>query len=496
MTFTHSKYLVWLLSSVVGFAIIANPKLSIMFIPVALLSIVLILFLKDRLNLFHFAGLFIPLTIFSPNIGFMGLPSISLGDLWLMFGLLVFMLKLAVGNINFFVGDRKVFNFFMAFIVWITITIFISSFKEPYYYSNRDWLEVFKNMKLLALFLIAANIRLDKERLTKLSNILVLSLFISALFGFAQFYNFAGVNSWLTPYFIYETQVHGLVTGRVVSFFGNSNVFAGFLLMGIGITLSKTIFQARLQNIIPLTTFLVALFLTQSRTGLVCAVAMAAVIFLLSAAKTKKRFRFVVMGGITAIVPFIALKFAPERFFYRVSFLNDISTDNSYNVRLQVWKQVYEERVRGRMITGTGPVSKLHYYYDNEWLQLLTNYGIIGVGIFLILFLIIFFKIGRMGKVNSELQGYSIAWQGIMVSYALYMVTLAVFQQLQMMPVIILFLGLLSSLLLGKGRTHGNNAEYSRDPAQGRGGNPADQSDTGSDGTLQGVPAEQDDANG
>ncbi len=445
-----NQLLLVVLSSLIAGAISGFTGIwALLLIPIILLCLSFVGFIKGRFNLFHYTVSLIPIIIFSPQINLPSLPAIRLDDLWLVYGSIILLVKYANKKVSIRIQpySKNISYTFIVFLAWIAFTIFLSSYREPYYYSNRDWLEIVKNAKLLILFAVSSALLIDKKQLGRLVNVLIFSLFISALFGFTQYFNFANVNSWLTPYFIFDTQVYGLEThGRVVGFFGNPNVFAGFLIVGIGLSFSLLLNSAKLIQIIPLTVFLIAMFFTQSRTGLIVAVLVAAWIAFQSFLKSRKKIRIIFISLIASMIPLISLSFAPDKFFDRISVLTDISNDNSFNTRIMNWQSIIDDRVKGNMLTGTGPVSELHYYFDNEWLQLLTNYGIIGIGLLLFLFLQIYLKIGSVGKEDKDLLWLTAAWQGITIAFAFYMLTLAVFQQLQLMPLIMVGLGLTISM--------------------------------------------------
>lgn len=420
---------------------IYQPAIFFVSLLILLGSLLYLNFISGRLKLIHYVCILAPSIVLSPFINIPGLMAIKLEDIWLAFGLMVFFTKMIQTKGKLSIDFPVYAKLFLLFIAWIIVTIFISSYREPYYYSHRDWLEVFKNIKLLAILLISYNVKLNSKGLKKAVNILLLSLLASALFGIMQYFNILNINSWLTPYYIFESKLNDLETqSRVVGTFGNPNFFAAALLIGIAFSFSSLFNDFKFRYIVFLLIFFTALIMTLSRTALVTAVLLVIIMFTMIINKTRKRIKSFFMFSFIPFVFLIALKFAPESFFFRMGFLSDLSSDNSFQSRLFLWKEVFESRAKINLFTGTGPVSKLHFHYDNEWLMLLTLYGVIGVFLFMLLFTTIYYNLGKVS--NNELSFYNITLKGLILVFAVYMITIPVFQQLQLMPLIILFLGL------------------------------------------------------
>lgn len=402
---------------------------------------------RFKFNWYLYLALMVPIIAFSPPINLGVGPDIRLDDLWLLFGGLAFVTLYLRKKNTLSLSFTKPAVIFFSFICWIGITIVMSIIREPNLYSHSDWLDIYKNLKLLLIFILATSINLDKQQLNNLLKIIGSVIFISALFGIAQYFNIFNINSWVVKYYVNDSQLRNFeIHRRVVSFFRNSNVFAGILFIGIALSFAKLLVKPKLIRFIELIVYFAAMFLTMSRTGLLGVAILVATIFILSLIKYTKKRNIALFGLASLAIPLAVLPFAPDMFFYRISRLGNILNDNSFKARLAGWEEIYVERTSNNIITGTGPVGKLHFYYDNEWLQILTNFGIIGVILVISLFTIIYLNIGRVGKNNQEYLWVSIAAQGLIITYAFYMITLAVFQQLQMMPLIILFLGVVMAL--------------------------------------------------
>src|SRR5690625_1782164 len=163
---------------------IINPTFALIAVGLLAACSLFYLFLVGKLNLYHYVAILIPSIVLSPFIQTpAGLPMVKLEDIWLLFGLILLIVKLA------FTKDLKLVvpsyaKIFLVFIIWVAFTIFLSSFREPQYYQHNDWMEVYKNIKLLAILLIAVNVKLDKEKTNKIVNTFLITLLVASVFGF------------------------------------------------------------------------------------------------------------------------------------------------------------------------------------------------------------------------------------------------------------------------------------------------------------------------
>lgn len=424
------------------FISIYDYKLLVIAIALLVVLSLFLYFLKGNVGLNQFVLILIPTIVLSPMIDVPGIIGIRLDDLWLAFGAIVYITKVAFTNQKFEFKLPRYSTMFIIFIAWITISIFISSFKEPYFYSNRDWLEVYKNLKLLLIIVIANQIIINKTLIDKIFNVILFSLSASALFGIMQYFNLAGINSWLTPHFLAESQIKGLeVHGRIVGTYANPNVFGTAMLVGIGLSIGRFFQIFKLRYLFLALMFLVATFLTLSRTSLIACFILIFIISFQSIWKSRNKLLTLASFIFIPIIGLIALKTAPEKLFFRAQNLNNLSEDASFQGRLDIWRRIFNERTLPNIYTGTGPVSNLRITYDNEWLMIMTLYGIVGLILLLTWFYIIY---RNLGKLDYQINGsYIIALRSIMVVYGISMFMEPVFQQLQLMPLIALMIGVL-----------------------------------------------------
>lgn len=401
------------------------------------LSWVFIMFISGKWGLYHYIITLIVSIILSPLIE-LPLWTFKLDDFWLIFGVIVFIFKITfVKDINFKLPSYA--RMFLVFILWIGITLLISVFKEVELYSFRDWTELYKNGKLLIYLLIGLNVKLNKEKQEKIINVAIGSLLISALFGIAQYFNLFNVNQLISPYYIFETKYSGLLNNkRVVGTFANPNIFGGALLIGIALSFSKLLNKFKFKYLISLFIFFIALAMSLSRTSILVCVILVFLMIISVLVRSNKKIPALLTLFFSPFLLLVVSRFVPEKLYSRLSEFQDLQTTGSWQVRLNNWKNIFENRTKDNFIVGTGPTSGMPITFDNEWLMILTHYGAIGVLIFLSLFTMIYYNLGKVRGYGF----YYIALRSLMISFSVYMMFLPVFSVLQLMPIIILLMGI------------------------------------------------------
>lgn len=428
------------------YAIYSLGSLSVLFL--------LFLFIVGRLNALHYVMILIPFLVLSPEIALPNLPAARLDDFWLLCGLIIITFKTIIAkNIEFNIPNYT--KWFLLFVAWIVFTIFLSSYREPNLYTIRDWLEPYKALKLIVLLVLMTTIKMDNQDKQKIIKNFLFTMLIASIFGFVQYFNLWDINSWLSHYYVdNELQAFNLETqNRVVSTFGNSNVFGGALLIAIAFSLANFLSDLRFRHFMYTSVFFIALITTMSRTVFLLSLIL---VFLMTIGFIKKKKLGLKSFLALSSLPFVGilgLTLAPDRFFYRMQFLGDILNDTSFQARLIMWNYIFEDRTKINLLTGTGPVKNLHFYYDNEWLMLLTIYGAVGVVLFVIIFGSIYFAAKRIEDFNF----YSIAVQSLIIVIAGYMITLPFYHDLQLAPMFILVLGVvLNKTAINNYRTNDN----------------------------------------
>jgi hypothetical protein len=419
-----------------------NPIVSILFFALVFILILIVQIIKSESPMYAYVICLIPAIVLSPIISIPALPfDLRLDDFWLAAGSLIFLIVISVKKNKVTIKFPQYAKIFLLFIFWIVISLLISAIKNPQVASLRDFVEVYKFLKVFVYLVIIGNLKLNDKKAKKLVNVILISLSLSALFGLMQYLNLLNVNSWLTPYYIFETKVYDLETkNRIVGAFGNPNIFAISLVVGISILLAKIVERFKFKYLLLLFIFFVSLMMSLSRTGIISAAIVLLFILCYSASKSKHSVK-IILASVYFLPIFIGtlLLTAPDWFFRRISGLANIGTDTSFNARLTMWKYIWNENTKDNWVLGRGARSGSLITFDNEWLEFLTSYGAVGV-----LILIAFLTCMYLSLKNNIPTGglISVAGASVLIVVVLSMLSMTVFSALQLMPIIIIFLAL------------------------------------------------------
>lgn len=315
----------------------------------------------------------------------------------------------------------------------------------------RDFWEIVKLLLYFLIFVLISSQRIthiDLRRYYKLALILFL---ISACFGFLQYINFAGINELVSPFYA-PTQMRGLlVHGRITGTTPNPNEFGALMVLAASLALSGALvyreWKLRLFCWFSLLIYGIALLLTLSRTSLVCLfIASIIIIFLFYKEKGlkgnfKRLFPLVLLGFLIIIV---LLQVLPEKALARFSELLYFTEAPSWQARVGKWKTHYDIWL-GSPLFGWGPgKAEMSTIVDNEWLLILRRYGLFGLISFISLFGCLYNGLFRIGRDNPETSviALTVALRGTLISYSLYMMLASVYHSMQLMPILLLLLGL------------------------------------------------------
>ena len=435
----ESKYIFLIIAMSIllySISIILNVEL---YVTLFVITLLIFIMLYRYINLNRYIYILFPLLILSPSFKIVSsLPAIRLDDIWLTVVFLILFIKYK-GKIKLKVKN-KINVIFIFIILYIFFTIIISLVKEPELFSIPDFFEVIKIIKLYWIFLLITSIYPDQKIIKRLVEICIYSIVISAVFGIFQYYDFLNVNTWLSPLFIGDTNERGFYEySRVVGTLGNPNTFAGALLIGVGLSFSSLFNKLNVSNILYFNIIVYSLLLTQSRTGLISGLIIISTIIVLNILTQKNLYKKIVQRlSIFLLIPVlvsIIILVAPSSLFRRLDGLSNIEEDNSFSMRLDVWQQVFEQRTKENLLFGTGPTGKLKIIFDNEWLQIITYYGVIGLVLFILLLFILLPRIYSIKEIN--ISWIEISNFAIILGISTYMITAPVFQSVLLGPIII-----------------------------------------------------------
>ena len=346
-----------------------------------------------------------------------------------------------------------VYKWFVFFGVAIVVSMsYANWFKgEPIIW--RDFWELVKLLVYLLIFAFVANQRVEPQTIARNYRIALIAFAFSALLGFLQYIHFPGVNEVISPYYA-PRHLRGIVVhGRITGTMPNPNEFGALMVLAIALALTGVLyFQDKKWRWLCgglLFVYGIALILTMSRSSLGALVLMGGTVMLLSLKRMGRKGRrrivmaFILLGFIgLAIMPFV-----PQHARLRFSQIPQFTESTSWQVRMEQW-EVHFDLWRQSPWLGWGPgksnMDNLTIAVDNDWLLLLRRYGVVGVGLFIMLARSFFKSLSYIRKQSDapSVVALVIALQGVLVGYAFYMFLVPVYHTLQLASVLFLFLGM------------------------------------------------------
>ncbi len=346
-------------------------------------------------------------------------------------------------------------KWFFIFGACILVSMVYAVFAHGYYPIARDFWEFGKLIEYFLIFALVASLNIPQDHMRNYYIISLIIFMCSAAFGFFQYFNLFAINSWLTPYYA-PTQMYGLVTaGRIVGTTPNPNEFGALMVLAASLALTGALWlkgrNIKLFSWAALVVFSLAVMFTLSRSallGLLVAIAFIILYKYLLYVGSKRMLRsLMLIIPLIMILAIIVLELAPDLFFFRVGRSMDLDTDTSWQARLINWEDDFALWQQSPLL-GWGPgKDTMSTIVDNEWLLLLRRYGLFGVAIFILLFVNFYRTLSDIERENNNnyTQTFCTALQATIIAYAIYMIPAAVYHSLQLMPVLMIFLGLVYS---------------------------------------------------
>jgi len=350
-----------------------------------------------------------------------------------------------------------VYKWFFVFGITIFASIAYVALVKGYYPVGPDFWEFGKLLEYFLIFALITNLEISLRDLKKYYLILLMVFSISAIFGFAQYWNVFDIDHSAIVFYYAPTQTSGLLSWghRIVGTTGNPNEFAALMVLAASLALAGALWlkgkSVRLFSWLGFVVFSFSVMLTLSRSGLLGLIVASAFILFF---KYPVYFRF--KGAlhlvfriipILLIIVFILIQLSPSTFFFRIEDALHPTTATSlqgrlvnWGINLEIWKQ--------SPLFGWGPgKATMTTIVDNEWILLLRRYGIIGLSIFLIWFIKMYSRLSQIVKESSSnyAKAIAIGLQATFPAYAVYMIFAVVYHSLQLMPIFMLYLGLVYS---------------------------------------------------
>ena len=343
-------------------------------------------------------------------------------------------------------------KWFFLFGACILVSTAYSALVMGYYPIGRDFWEFGKLIEYFLIFALVASLNIPPEHMRKYYIISLIIFLCSAAFGFAQYFNLFDINSWLTPYYA-PTQIYGLIrAGRIVGTTPNPNEFGALMILPASLALTGALWlkdrNIKLFYWSALGVFGLAIALTLSRSALLGLLVSIFFIvlykYILSLGFNKLLRSLVLVIPVLLIIAFIVLELAPDLFFLRIGRSMNLETDTSWQARLINWEDDLALWQQSPLL-GWGPgKDTMSTIVDNEWLLLLRRYGLLGVAVFILWFVGVYRTLSHIerGTKNSYTKTFCTALQATLIAYAVYMIPAGIYHSLQLMPILLIFLGL------------------------------------------------------
>ena len=391
----------------------------------------------------------------------LGLPDVRLDEL-----LILFLIMSSLFNYPFVeLRERHLRTTTLilgAFALSITLSTLYASLFLDYRFNPRDVTEYITLGQYWLVYVLAANWRtIGEDSLKRLGLVALAATYLIVLFGFAQLYNWAGVNTWLTPYYTAPIQMAGLIGGlhRTVGTFGNPNVWGFFMMMVLTFQVAWIYHQTldfrswKLYAQLGIAFIgLMALFMTLSRAAVLN---MGVVLVYLSLSKLfRERWntKAVVITFLMLALTIGAIFASPQSFLYRMAEGAHFTSSTSVAGRIEQWGTAWELIMQSPIFGWGTAKGFLTTIVDNEYILIWRRYGLIGLVIFCTLWLHFARYAYQLMRRAQEPVLKTIGQAAFAISVGVFIFDLSsgIFYNLQVMPVYLLMMGTVRSWLTFK----------------------------------------------
>lgn len=390
-------------------------------------------------------------TILTPDIKLGSAPAFRFEQVLLLLTvtLILFSILMKKEVVLYYSSLIKIYVLFPFFIFTSTLVGSINGYPPIL----NDYFEIYKVILYIIAFLISAMI-LDNRRKIVILKYAVLFITISSIIAFTQYINLFGLNQIYIPNIAptqYRSLMPGYPTPRVVGMSSNPNVYAIIAALGFVLSLWLLLETRKKFFIATMIITLIANLMTLSRSGFVFLIIVSVLLIVINLYEKGLNFHLIKTMRIkksVLILMFISLlfciimlysilNFVPEDLTWRLQKILDLSSDNSWNARLEGW----DEKIKYFFLSplfGIGPgKAYLTEASDNEWIFLLSRYGIFGTIVLLLSFIAPIF-IKWKGKEN-----FKAIYVPILIGSAIYMVPSAIYHSFQLMTLIMVLFGIM-----------------------------------------------------
>ena len=343
---------------------------------------------------------------------------------------------------------------YSGFSFFIILSILVGSFKGIKVIVN-DFFEIYKIFIYLGIYLITILIVESEDDKFKILSCIKICLVISLIISIQQYFNLFNLNEKYVP-IIAPTQFRTLVNNypypRVVGMTSNPNVYSVMPSIGAIISWSMYLATKSTKNLIFMIIFVFGTLMTLSRSGFIfmlAGIGMCTFFFIIKSNNGTSRLMrgrinikaigFIILAiFIIFTLGIIVFNYLPEELTWRLKRGLNLESDSSFQARLRNWGE-HIEYFKSSPIFGLGPAKSIDYkaHVDNEWLLFLRQYGIVGTLYFVSIFVLPFLR--------SKNKFYKYLYYSVLVGSALYMIPAIIYNSFQLMPIIMILAGLVSS---------------------------------------------------
>jgi O-antigen ligase len=259
----------------------------------------------------------------------------------------------------------------------------------------RDFYELVKPLLPWMFFTVGLEADLSEGWLRALNKALFFSIALICLYAYGQWFN-TSFAAYLQPYYSGGFHDDGSLAHyrRVYSTLSNPN-YLGMLMTWViaAFTLGAILrIGSRSQNIVLLVASLATLAMTGSRYGLIDTfLALVLVLLLPSSEKGRRQRRWALLVGMPLVLAaFLAVSSSNQATAERFQQLRNPLGENSLRMRLDgLWRDAADQFLESPVL-GHGPAKVIfsNVYTDSEYLQILKQFGLVGLIPYLCLFFI------------------------------------------------------------------------------------------------------------
>lgn len=364
-------------------------------------------------------------------------------------------------------AQATVTKVFLLFLASIAISnVYAVQFLEIYF-GTRDVMEVVMITKYYLVITLALSLDLRDGEFQALRNVFLVGYSIILLLSWGQFLNLFNVNEWLTPY-IAQAHLDNLVNAnppRVLGTFDNPNVMGIFSVLTM--TLFATWFYFR-KSVSTTTVVLLVVtglsikltFMTISRTALLATATVLTFLSIWAMFKFHWKKEILLKVGLLFILTLTIFFTSPRDFVTRMNEATNLEKSTSAQGHILQAGDALKLIIQSPIVGWGTAKSNMTTLVDNEYALVARRYGVIGLVLYLWLFLrpakaalrrartLDVYDPGKGIREDKTL--LCLAFTAVTLALFVYNITAGTFYNLQLMTLVALLMGIIY-------RTEGEN---------------------------------------